>query len=200
WGTDCPVCLLPPDAALYSCLDDGEEPAALFPCLEPSALFDDSFDLEMDTSPPEPPWDQMPTSLFPDLQVKSEPVSPASSHSSDSSTLSMTPDPPRQAASPDDVMGVKAEQPPTPPCMFGDVLAPPIGTVQISLLPAQETPTTPGKPVTPIKAESILSRKPPIQPKPVVVATVPVQPTATSSPTILLQTVTGAQPLKPAIT
>uniref|UniRef100_A0A674JFD5 BZIP domain-containing protein n=1 Tax=Terrapene triunguis TaxID=2587831 RepID=A0A674JFD5_9SAUR len=58
------------------------------------------------------------------------------------------------------------------------------------------------KPVTPIKAESILSRKPPIQPKPVVVATVPVQPAATPSPTILLQTVPGAQPqpLKPAIT
>ncbi|XP_044837863.1 cyclic AMP-dependent transcription factor ATF-6 beta isoform X1 [Mauremys mutica] len=202
------------DAALYSCLDDGEEPAALFPCLEPSALFDDGFDLGMDTSPPEPPWDQMPTSLFPgepclppafgtdDLQVKSEPVSPASSHSSDSSILSMTPDSPRQAASPDDVMGVKAEDPPTPPCMFGDVLAPPVGTVQISLLPAPETQTTPGKPVTPIKAESILSRKPPIQPKPVVVATVSVQPAATPSPTILLQTVPGAQPqpLKPAIT
>lgn len=56
--------------------------------------------------------------------------------------------------------------------------------------------------MTPIKAESILSRKPPIQPKPVVVATVPVQPAATPSPTILLQTVPGAQPqpLKPAIT
>ncbi|TFJ95853.1 Cyclic AMP-dependent transcription factor ATF-6 beta [Platysternon megacephalum] len=26
------------DAALYSCLDDGEDPTALFPCLEPSAL------------------------------------------------------------------------------------------------------------------------------------------------------------------
>ncbi|TFJ95852.1 glycine cleavage system protein T [Platysternon megacephalum] len=166
----------------------------------------------MDTSPPEPPWDQMPTSLFPgepslppafgtdDLQVKSEPVSPASSHSSDSSILSMTSDPPRQATSPDDVMGVKAEHPPTPPCMFGDVLAPPVGTVQISLLPAPETQTTPGKPVTPIKAESILSRKLPIQPKPVVVATVPVQPAATPSPTILLQTLPGAQPLKAAIT
>ncbi|XP_026502921.1 cyclic AMP-dependent transcription factor ATF-6 beta [Terrapene carolina triunguis] len=197
------------DAALYSCLDDGEEPAALFPCLEPSALFDDGFDLGMDTSPPEPPWDQMPTSLFPDLQVKSEPVSPASSHSSDSSILSMTPDPTRQAASPDDVMGVKAEHPPTPPCMFGDVLAPP--SWHRPDQPSASTGDTDnastshslaGKPVTPIKAESILSRKLPIQPKPVVVATVPVQPAATPSPTILLQTVPGAQPqpLKPAIT
>ncbi|XP_067416327.1 cyclic AMP-dependent transcription factor ATF-6 beta isoform X2 [Emydura macquarii macquarii] len=163
-------------------------------------MFDDGFDLGMDTSPPEPPWDQMPTSLFPDLQVKSEPVSPASSHCSDSSVLSMSSDSPGQAASPDDVMGVKAEHPPTPPCMFGDVLAPPISTVQISLVPAPETQAAQGKPVTPVKAESVLSRKPPIQPKPVVVAAVPVQPTATHSPTILLQPVPGAQPqpLKPA--
>uniref|UniRef100_A0A8C8RHN4 BZIP domain-containing protein n=1 Tax=Pelusios castaneus TaxID=367368 RepID=A0A8C8RHN4_9SAUR len=188
------------DAALYSCLDDGDEPAALFPCLEPDAMFEDDFDLGMDTGPPDLPWDQMPTSLFPDLQVKSEPVSPASSHSSDSSVLSMTSDSPGQAVSPDDMMGVKAEHPPTPPCMFGDVLAPPVSTMQITLLPAPETQAAPGKPVTPVKAESIVSRKPPIQPKPVVVATVPVQPAATHSPTILLQPVPGAQaqPLKPS--
>nr|XP_025046830.1 cyclic AMP-dependent transcription factor ATF-6 beta-like [Pelodiscus sinensis] len=107
-------------------------------------MFDDSFDLGMDASPPEPPWDQIPTSLFSDLQVKSEPVSPASSHSSDSSALSMTPDPLRQVASPDAVIGVKAEHPATPPCMFGDVLAPPVSTVQISLMPAPETQAAPG--------------------------------------------------------
>ncbi|XP_067416328.1 cyclic AMP-dependent transcription factor ATF-6 beta isoform X3 [Emydura macquarii macquarii] len=137
------------DAALYSCLDDGDEPA-LFSCLEPDAMFDDGFDLGMDTSPPEPPWDQMPTSLFPDLQVKSEPVSPASSHCSDSSVLSMSSDSPGQAASPDDVMGVKAEHPPTPPCMFGDVLAPPISTVQISLVPAPETQAAQAVPAPPV--------------------------------------------------
>ncbi|XP_074873734.1 cyclic AMP-dependent transcription factor ATF-6 beta [Carettochelys insculpta] len=186
------------DAALYSSLEDGDEPAALFPSLEPSAMFDDSFDLGMDTSPLEPPWDQIPTSLFPDLQVKSEPVSPASLHSSDAS---LSPEPPRQAMSPDAAMGVKAEHPPTPPCMFGDVLAPPVTTIQISLLPPPEPQAVPGTSVTPIKVEASRSRKPPIQPKPVVMATVPVQPTATPSPTILLQSVPAAQPqpLKPAI-
>ncbi|KAL8213160.1 UNVERIFIED_CONTAM: hypothetical protein K2H54_061057, partial [Gekko kuhli] len=93
------------------------------------------------------------------------------------------------APSPADVIGVKTEHPPTPPCMFGDVLSPPFGTVHISVVPAPDT----GKAAAPNKAESILSRKPPIQPKPVVVTTVPVQPATAPSKAILLQPVPASQ-------
>ncbi|XP_044275614.1 cyclic AMP-dependent transcription factor ATF-6 beta isoform X1 [Varanus komodoensis] len=204
------------DAGLYSCLDDDRDVAAeLFPCLERSivdgscvhSMLGDGFDLDMETMPPDPPWDPLQDSLFPELQVKSEPVSPASSHCSDlsasssdssaASSSSHSTDLPGQAPSPVEVIGVKTEHPPTPPCMFGDVLSPPFGAVHISVVPAPE----PGKPATSNKAESILSRKPPIQPKPVVVTTVPVQPAPTSSKTILLQPVpvTQSQTINPGI-
>ncbi|XP_042305041.1 cyclic AMP-dependent transcription factor ATF-6 beta isoform X2 [Sceloporus undulatus] len=203
------------DAGLYSCLDnDGAMAAELFPCLERSimagdcgnSMFSDGFDLDMETSPPDPPWDSFQDSHILEVQVKSEPVSPASSHCSDSSSSdssaassssSSSADLLGQAPNPDDVIGVKPERPPTPPCMFGDVLSPPFGTVHINVVPAPET----GKPTASNKAECILSRKPPIQPKPVVVTTVPVQPTTTSSKTILLQPVpvTQSQTVSPGI-
>ncbi|KAH0630511.1 hypothetical protein JD844_013587 [Phrynosoma platyrhinos] len=203
-------------AGLYSCLDnDGDMAAELFPCLERSIMtgdcgnsmqFSDGFDVDMETSPPDPPWDPLQDSLILEVQVKSEPVSPASSHCSDSSSSdssaassssSSPTDLPGQAPNPTDVIGVKPEHPPTPPCMFGDVLSPPFGTVHINVVPAPET----GKPAASNKAECILSRKPPIQPKPVVVTTVPVQPTTTSSKTILLQPVpvTQSQTISPGI-
>ncbi|XP_066471400.1 cyclic AMP-dependent transcription factor ATF-6 beta isoform X2 [Tiliqua scincoides] len=198
------------DAGLYSCLDeDGVVAAELFPCLERSivgggsdhSMFSDEFDLDMETVPPDPPWDPLQDTLFPELEVKSEPVSPASSHCSDSSiatsSSSSSADFPGQASSPPEVIGVKTEHPPTPPCMFGDVLSPPFGTVHINVVPASET----GKTASPNKAESILSRKPPIQPKPVVVTTVPMQPAPASTKTILLQPVpvTQSQTINPGI-
>ncbi|XP_026543384.1 cyclic AMP-dependent transcription factor ATF-6 beta-like isoform X2 [Notechis scutatus] len=144
------------DAGLYSCLDnDGDVAAELFPCLEHSIMdsngipsaFGDGFDLDMETMPPDPPWDPLQESLFPELQVKSEPVSPASSHCSDSSVASSdssaagssSAELSEQVTGPDDVIGVKTEHPPTPPCMFGDVLLPPFGTVHINVVPASET-------------------------------------------------------------
>ncbi|XP_077187028.1 cyclic AMP-dependent transcription factor ATF-6 beta isoform X2 [Paroedura picta] len=190
------------DAGLYSCLDEDRDVAAeLFPCLERSivdaegdrCMLGDGFDLDMETLPPDPPWDPLHDNLFQELQVKSEPVSPASSHCSDSSSASSSsssPDCPGQAPGPAEVIGVKTEHPPTPPCMFGDVLSPPFGTVHISVVPAPDT----GRAAAPNKAESILSRKPPIQPKPLVVTTVPVQPANASSKTIVLQPVPAAQP------
>nr|XP_008103915.1 PREDICTED: cyclic AMP-dependent transcription factor ATF-6 beta isoform X3 [Anolis carolinensis] len=204
------------EAGLYSCLDnDGDMATELFPCLGKSITTDDcgnsmqlsdGFDLDMETTPPDPLWDSLQEIIFPrELQVKSEPVSPASSHCSDSSASSSdlsavsssSSDLPGQAPSPADVVGVKAEHPPTPPCMFGDVLSPPFGTVHISVVPAPDT----GKLVASNKADCIFSRKPPIQPKPVVVTTVPVQPPTTSSKTILLQPVpvTQSQSINPGI-
>ncbi|XP_058027631.1 cyclic AMP-dependent transcription factor ATF-6 beta isoform X1 [Ahaetulla prasina] len=203
------------DAGLYSCLDnDGDVAAELFPCLEHSimdsngirsAQFGDGFDLDMETMPPDPPWDPLQESLFPELQVKSEPVSPASSHCSDSSVASSdssaagssSAELSEQVAGPGDVIGVKTEHPPTPPCMFGDVLLPPFGTVHINVVPTSET----GKAAAPNKTESILSQNPPIQPKPVVVTAVPGQPASSSNKTILLQPVpvTQSQTVNPGI-
>uniref|UniRef100_A0A8D0L9D8 Activating transcription factor 6 beta n=1 Tax=Sphenodon punctatus TaxID=8508 RepID=A0A8D0L9D8_SPHPU len=195
------------DAGLYSCLDDEDVAGELFPGLDHGdgtmvrALFSDGFDLDMEVVPPDPPWDSLGEPLFPELEVKSEPASPASSHCSNFSATSSSASSELleqvDAPSPVDALAVKTEHPPTPPCMLGDVLAPPFGTVHFNVIPAPET----GKPVTPSKAETILSRKPPIQPKPVVVAALPVQP-ATSTKTILLQSVpvTQTQTINPTIT
>uniref|UniRef100_A0A8D0HB53 Activating transcription factor 6 beta n=1 Tax=Sphenodon punctatus TaxID=8508 RepID=A0A8D0HB53_SPHPU len=189
------------DAGLYSCLDDEDVAGELFPGLDhgDGTMFSDGFDLDMEVVPPDPPWDSLGEPLFPELEVKSEPASPASSHCSNFSATSSSASSEllEQAPSPVDALAVKTEHPPTPPCMLGDVLAPPFGTVHFNVIPAPET----GKPVTPSKAETILSRKPPIQPKPVVVAALPVQP-ATSTKTILLQSVpvTQTQTINPTIT
>ncbi|XP_072703925.1 LOW QUALITY PROTEIN: cyclic AMP-dependent transcription factor ATF-6 beta [Ciconia boyciana] len=133
------------DAALYGCLDDRLEPAHLFPSLDPDPMFDCAFDGGEAASPPDPPWDQEPPSLFPDLQVKSEPGSPASSHCSDSSGLSSASEPLAWAPSPPEP-GVKTEPTPPLPC------APPDAA---------------GKAPRAVKAEGPPSRRtPPIQPKP----------------------------------
>ncbi|KAM8793796.1 LOW QUALITY PROTEIN: cyclic AMP-dependent transcription factor ATF-6 beta [Eudromia elegans] len=132
------------DTALYGCLDDGAEPAHLFPSLEPLPMFDDAFEEGDAATPPEPPWAQPPPSLFPELQVKSEPPSPASSRSSESPALPSPPrDPPTWAPSPTAERGVKTEPPPPEPARA------PWGAV---------------------KAEPPPRRTPPIQPKPLVVA------------------------------
>ncbi|XP_054663449.1 cyclic AMP-dependent transcription factor ATF-6 beta isoform X3 [Grus americana] len=169
------------DAALYGCLDDRLEPAHLFPSLDPDPMFDCAFEGGDAASPPDPPWDQEPPSLFPDLQVKSEPGSPTSSHCSDSSSFSSASEPPAWAPSPPEP-GVKTEPIPPLPC------AP---------------PDTAGKAPRAVKAEGPPPnrRTPPIQPKPPGGATGPGQAAPSPPQTILLQPLPGAaSPLPAAIT
>ncbi|GAA6077837.1 cyclic AMP-dependent transcription factor ATF-6 beta isoform X7, partial [Tachysurus ichikawai] len=99
------------------------------------------------------------------FQVKAEPPSPSSSPASDCSLSSL---PEAQ---------VKGENPPTPPYMYGDVLSPPVGAMEVTVAstappPHQAPPTLPVPTVaqTTVNAGSILSSKPVLQPRPVCVA------------------------------
>ncbi|XP_069630141.1 cyclic AMP-dependent transcription factor ATF-6 beta isoform X1 [Haliaeetus albicilla] len=165
------------DAALYSCLDDRLEPSHLFPSLDPNPMFDCAFDGGEAASPPDPPWDQDPPSLFPDLQVKSEPGSPTSSHCSDSSGLSSASEPLAWAPSPPE-LGVKTEPTPPLPCT---------------------PPDAAGKAPRAVKAEGVppSRRTPPIQPKPPGGATGPGGAAPSTPQTILLQPLPGAAPSLP---
>ncbi|XP_014118278.1 PREDICTED: cyclic AMP-dependent transcription factor ATF-6 beta [Pseudopodoces humilis] len=153
------------DDALYGCLDDRLDPAHLFPSLEPDPLVSHAHFVQTPpvlggvvsrprpprgegspkirpfpspSSIPDPPWHPEPPRACPDLQVKSEPDSPTSSHCSDSSCASEPPiwvksepdsptsshcsdsscasEPPIWAPSPPE-MGVKPEPPPPLPCV-----------------------------------------------------------------------------------
>ncbi|XP_066580140.1 cyclic AMP-dependent transcription factor ATF-6 beta isoform X2 [Amia ocellicauda] len=125
--------------------------------------------------------------------VKSEPLSPASSLASDSS-LSSLPDSQQVLE-----VTVKTENPPTPPYMFGDILSPPLGSLHPPATPptqqqqqqhqqqqqqhkAQTVPSNSPISVhaaatvlTPpcVKVSSIVSSKPPLQPRPLCVSALP---------------------------
>ncbi|XP_077017499.1 cyclic AMP-dependent transcription factor ATF-6 beta isoform X2 [Tamandua tetradactyla] len=118
-----------------------------------------------------------PTSDDPsDVQTKIEPVSPSSSINSEASLLSA--ESPSQALIGEEILEVKIESPGPPGCLLGDVLAPPFGAVQISMGPYPDGSS----------GKTLPTRKPPLQPKPVMITTVPLPPRAVpSSTTVLLQ-------------
>ncbi|KAK0138286.1 Cyclic AMP-dependent transcription factor ATF-6 beta [Merluccius polli] len=112
------------------------------------------------------------------LKVKAEPPSPSSSMESDCSS-----------SSPDPQVMVKGENPPTPPYMYGDVLSPPLGAMEVTvassarLQPPGVLPSPDPQPAVVSRTSSILSSKPLLQPRPLGVTTASPAPNSPAPPT-----------------
>ncbi|XP_066116533.1 cyclic AMP-dependent transcription factor ATF-6 beta [Saccopteryx bilineata] len=124
-----------------------------------------------------------------DVQTKTEPASPTStpseapSHSAES---------PNQALLGEEVLEVKAESPAPQGCLLPDVLGPPLGAVQISV-----GPSTDGS-----SGRALPARKPPLQPKPMLIAAVPVPVPPRPAPphaAVLLQPLVQPPPVSPVV-
>ncbi|KAM7135770.1 cyclic AMP-dependent transcription factor ATF-6 beta isoform 2-T2 [Molossus nigricans] len=122
------------------------------------------------------------------VQTKIEPVSPSSPINSEASLLLA--ESPNQALIGKEVLEVKTESPASQGCLLRDVPGPPLGAVQISMGPSSDGSS----------GKALPARKPPLQPKPVVITTVPVPPRAVPpSTTVVLQPLVQPPPVSPVV-
>ncbi|XP_006875625.1 PREDICTED: cyclic AMP-dependent transcription factor ATF-6 beta isoform X1 [Chrysochloris asiatica] len=130
-----------------------------------------------------------PTSDDPsDVQTKIEPVSPSSSINSEASLLSA--ESPSQALIGEEVLEVKTESPTPPGCLLPDAPTPSFGAIQISMGPSPDGSS----------GKALPTRKPALQPKPVMLTTVPLPPRAVPpSTTVLLQHLVQPPPVSPVV-
>ncbi|XP_070216765.1 cyclic AMP-dependent transcription factor ATF-6 beta isoform X1 [Bos mutus] len=123
-----------------------------------------------------------------DIQIKIEPASPSSSINSEAPLLSA--ESPSQAFIGEEVLEVKTESPSPQGCLLRDVPGPPPGAVQISM--GLSSDSSSGK--------ALPTRKPPLQPKPMLITTVPIPPRAVpASTTVLLQPLVQPPPVSPVV-
>ncbi|XP_067829961.1 cyclic AMP-dependent transcription factor ATF-6 beta isoform X2 [Heptranchias perlo] len=192
------------DACLYDCdtMEEMDDSTDLFRCFENGTEFDTDLDLNIEMGPPDSPWNPINGDIISDLRVKSEPLSPASSRCSDSSScdIPLIPQTHQTLNTETTLPAVKTEDPPTPPCTFGDVLNPPLNAVQLNVVKTENgtSPVKQGPEIqatTNIKANSILCSKQTIQPKPVVMTTLLVAQSTSPTKTIILQSVQTSLPV-----